>query len=79
MNPSPNTAFARAPRPAERAGSARRSTVERMADTMTVMAVNGEPVTAESLRLRGFTSAEVAEHGGAAADMATSLRRASAL
>jgi len=57
----------------------RKGTVERMADTMTVMAVNGEPVTADSLRLRGYTTAEVAEHGAAAADLATALRRARAL
>lgn len=53
-----------------------RPVTDRLAEAMIVMAENGQTVTADELRLRGFTAAEIEEHGSEAADLAVSLQRA---
>ncbi len=53
-----------------------RPVTERLAETMIVMAENGQTVTADELRLRGFTADEIKTHGSEAADLAVSLQRA---
>lgn len=52
---------------------------ERMAEAMRELAFAHQSVDEDTLKLAGFTSAEIAEHAGAARDMATarSIRRMS--
>jgi hypothetical protein len=68
------------PPPAGASAFVERPIVERMADKMLEMAMNGVAVTADSLAEHSsFTRAEIKEHGADAADLAKSraVRQAS--
>lgn len=62
-----------APAPQRQLDAEARPIVERMADIMREMRAAGDPITADSLAVRGdFTSAEVAAYAREASDLARS-------